>query len=67
VVDYGDPFGELVGLMEVLGRQQDRRTALDELARSGIAVSDFALGQPSLDEVFLALTGSRADPEAATT
>jgi ABC-2 type transport system ATP-binding protein len=39
--------------------------ALDELARAGIAVSDFALGQPSLDEVFLALTGSRAEPEAA--
>jgi ABC-2 type transport system ATP-binding protein len=37
--------------------------ALDELARAGIAVSDFALGQPSLDEVFLALTGSRAEPE----
>jgi ABC-2 type transport system ATP-binding protein len=37
--------------------------ALDELSRSGIAVSDFALGQPSLDEVFLALTGSRAEPE----
>jgi ABC-2 type transport system ATP-binding protein len=30
---------------------------LAELSRSGIAVSDFALGQPSLDEVFLALTG----------
>jgi ABC-2 type transport system ATP-binding protein len=30
--------------------------ALAELSRSGIAVSDFALGQPSLDEVFLALT-----------
>jgi daunorubicin/doxorubicin transport system ATP-binding protein len=35
--------------------------ALAELSRSGIAVGDFALGQPSLDEVFLALTGSRAD------
>ena len=34
--------------------------ALAELARSGIAVGDFALGQPSLDEVFLALTGSPA-------
>jgi ABC-2 type transport system ATP-binding protein len=37
--------------------------ALDELSRSGIAVSDFALGQPSLDEVFLALTANRAEPE----
>jgi ABC-2 type transport system ATP-binding protein len=31
--------------------------ALAELARAGIPVSEFALGQPSLDEVFLALTG----------
>jgi ABC-2 type transport system ATP-binding protein len=35
--------------------------ALAELSRSGIAVGDFAVGQPSLDEVFLALTGSRAE------
>jgi ABC-2 type transport system ATP-binding protein len=39
--------------------------ALGELSRSGIGVSDFALGQPSLDEVFLALTGSRPDAEPA--
>jgi ABC-2 type transport system ATP-binding protein len=31
--------------------------ALAELVRAGIEVSDFSLGQPSLDEVFLALTG----------
>ncbi|MGI5167160.1 ATP-binding cassette domain-containing protein [Spirillospora sp. CA-253888] len=30
--------------------------ALDELARAGLEVGEFALGQPSLDEVFLALT-----------
>ena len=41
--------------------------ALAELSRSGIAVSDFALGQPSLDEVFLALTGSRAESETLDT
>jgi len=35
--------------------------ALGELSRSGIAVADFALGQPSLDEVFLSLTGTRAE------
>jgi ABC-2 type transport system ATP-binding protein len=33
--------------------------ALGELTRSGISVADFALGQPSLDEVFLTLTGHR--------
>ncbi len=31
--------------------------ALNELARAGITVDNFSLGQPSLDEVFLALTG----------
>jgi ABC-2 type transport system ATP-binding protein len=39
--------------------------SLAELARSGIAVTDFALGQPSLDEVFLALTGRPAEDEDA--
>jgi ABC-2 type transport system ATP-binding protein len=36
--------------------------ALARLTGAGIGVSDFALGQPSLDEVFLALTGSQASP-----
>lgn len=48
-----------------LGNGQDRAArgsaeqasrALAELARSGIVVDNFSLGQPSLDEVFLALT-----------
>lgn len=34
--------------------------ALGELARKGIAVSDFSFGRPSLDEVFLTLTGHAA-------
>jgi ABC-2 type transport system ATP-binding protein len=38
--------------------------ALTELAQSGISVTDFALGQPSLDEVFLALTGHPAEDDA---
>jgi ABC-2 type transport system ATP-binding protein len=38
--------------------------ALAELSGSGIAVSDFALGQPSLDEVFLALTGRPGGDQA---
>ncbi|MFD3549512.1 ATP-binding cassette domain-containing protein [Streptomyces sp. NPDC058655] len=33
--------------------------ALAELARAGIVVDTFALGQPSLDEVFLALTDDK--------
>jgi ABC-2 type transport system ATP-binding protein len=37
--------------------------ALAELSRSGITVNTFGLGQPSLDEVFLALTGHTATEE----
>jgi ABC-2 type transport system ATP-binding protein len=32
-----------------------------ELTRAGIGLADFALAQPSLDEVFLALTGHAAE------
>ena len=42
--------------------------AVAELARSGVRIADFSLGQPSLDEVFLALTGHPAEeqtPESA--
>jgi ABC-2 type transport system ATP-binding protein len=35
--------------------------ALAALLRQGVTVSEFALGQPSLDEVFLALTGHPAE------
>jgi ABC-2 type transport system ATP-binding protein len=37
--------------------------AVGELFSAGIAVSSFALGQPSLDEVFLALTGHTAEAD----
>jgi len=43
-----------------LGAQATR--ALAELTAAGIAVKQFALGQPTLDEAFLALTGRPADP-----
>ena len=39
--------------------------AIAELARSGVGVAHFSLGQPSLDEVFLALIGRAADQEEA--
>ena len=35
--------------------------AVAELARSGVQIAEFSLGQPSLDEVFLALTGHTAE------
>jgi ABC-2 type transport system ATP-binding protein len=37
--------------------------AMAELARSGVGVAAFSLGQPSLDEVFLALTGHPAEDQ----
>jgi ABC-2 type transport system ATP-binding protein len=40
-----------------LGAAEQAARALAELTRAGVTVDDFALGQPSLDEVFLALTG----------
>ena len=39
--------------------------AVAELARAGIGIVSFTLGQPSLDEVFLALTGHPAEEQAA--
>jgi ABC-2 type transport system ATP-binding protein len=41
--------------------------AVVELGRAGLTVADFALSQPSLDEVFLALTGHTAEESAAAT
>ncbi len=38
--------------------------AIAELARSGVAIAGFSLSQPSLDEVFLALTGHTAEQSA---
>jgi ABC-2 type transport system ATP-binding protein len=38
--------------------------AVAELSRRGISIAGFTLGQPSLDEVFLALTGRPAEPDA---
>ena len=40
--------------------------AVGELTRSGVRVAEFSLGQPSLDEVFLALTGAPAVPAQST-
>jgi ABC-2 type transport system ATP-binding protein len=46
----------------------DRATrALAELTAAGISVDQFALGQPTLDEAFLALTGRPATPKTEAT
>jgi ABC-2 type transport system ATP-binding protein len=39
--------------------------ALAALARAGVQIADFSLGQPSLDEVFMALTGHPAEEQTA--
>jgi ABC-2 type transport system ATP-binding protein len=38
--------------------------AVAELTRSGIGIASFSLGQPTLDEVFLALTGRPAEDQS---
>jgi ABC-2 type transport system ATP-binding protein len=40
--------------------------AVAELTRAGVRIADFSLGQPSLDEVFLALTGHTAEDQTIT-
>ncbi|MEV5978683.1 ATP-binding cassette domain-containing protein [Streptomyces sp. NPDC052114] len=47
------------------GAAEQASRALAELARAGITVDNFALGQPSLDEVFLALTGTDTGSHSA--
>ncbi|HEX6115824.1 MAG TPA: ATP-binding cassette domain-containing protein [Solirubrobacterales bacterium] len=41
--------------------------AVHELARAGVGIANFSLGQPSLDEVFLALTGHTAEDQSEAT
>ncbi|MFK4065299.1 ATP-binding cassette domain-containing protein [Streptomyces sp. NPDC029674] len=48
------------------GAADQASRALAELARAGITVDNFSLGQPSLDEVFLALTGADAGTGSGT-
>jgi ABC-2 type transport system ATP-binding protein len=56
---------------QLSGEDSDREAAeqasraLAELARAGITVDNFALGQPTLDEVFLALTDHPGTEEDA--
>jgi len=48
------------------GAAEQASRALAALAGAGIVVDDFALGQPSLDEVFLALTDRPAEHQEVT-
>ena len=51
-----DPASLAIGA----ARPEDAARALDELARAGLQLASFSLDQPSLDEVFLTLTGRPA-------
>lgn len=52
-----DPHGDPSQLVAHGADPQRAALAIAELARAEVAVADFMLGQPTLDEVFLALTG----------
>jgi ABC-2 type transport system ATP-binding protein len=63
--DLGDVFLEPdPAALSVQCAEADRGAeAIAGLTRAGVRVADFSLGQPSLDEVFLALTGHPAEAE----
>jgi ABC-2 type transport system ATP-binding protein len=63
----GEHLGDVVreadpaGLSVACGDADRAAAAVAALGAAGVHVADFALGQPSLDEVFLALTGRTAE------
>ncbi|MFN8533378.1 MAG: ATP-binding cassette domain-containing protein [Dehalococcoidia bacterium] len=64
----GEPLRREIDSVALSARVSDPERvahALADLAHAGIAVTEFSLGQPSLDEVFLALTGHPAEEETA--
>ena len=56
-----EPSADPVALSARISDPERVARALAELSRSGIDATEFALGQPSLDEVFLTLTGHAAE------
>ncbi|MGO2110465.1 MAG: ATP-binding cassette domain-containing protein [Pseudoclavibacter sp.] len=51
------------GLVGAVGGTESVRLALDALKAADIEVAQLSLGQPTLDEVFLAITGHMAEAE----
>lgn len=60
-VRSGDDTGTVAASLDDPSRAGYALTALHE---AGVAVAQAALGQPSLDEVFLAITGHKTDADA---
>jgi ABC-2 type transport system ATP-binding protein len=59
------PESDPVALSARVAEPERVAHALAALAQAGVAVAQFSLGQPSLDEVFLALTGHPSKDDAA--
>src|SRR5690606_41381535 len=65
--DVEQPSDPVALTARVAGEKSERGAAeaaseaLAALAAAGVVVDEFSLGQPSLDEAFLALTGERLD------
>ncbi|WP_433890648.1 ATP-binding cassette domain-containing protein [Streptomyces sp. CA-111067] len=57
--DVAGPDADRADVGRLIGRAATR------LADAGVGIADLSLGRPSLDEVFLALTGREATPDAA--
>jgi ABC-2 type transport system ATP-binding protein len=55
------PDSDAAALTASVSNQERVARALMELARADVEVAEFSLGQPSLDEVFFALTGRPAE------
>src|SRR5215216_5550613 len=59
------PESDPAGLSAPCADAERAAHAVAELSRAGIGIARFSLGQPSLDEVFLALTGHPAEEHDA--
>ena len=59
IQDGSDP----AGLTARVDRDEQVPAALAALARAGVPVTELSLAQPTLDDVFFALTGHAAEPE----
>jgi ABC-2 type transport system ATP-binding protein len=55
------PEADPAALSSACADSERAAVGVAELARAGIGLAQFSLGQPSLDEVFLALTGHMAE------
>jgi ABC-2 type transport system ATP-binding protein len=61
VLGEAQPTADPAGLSAACDDPARAAEALAALSDAGVAVSEFGLGSPSLDEVFLALTGHPAE------